>query len=228
MSDEAVLRRIKALLARAEDGASSPAEVAKAIAAADKLMRAHDLTRDEVRLRAETLARESYNLSAADSRYANPLALAVSRLADCRVALADRDPERHRYQFRGLAVDVAYADWLFRTTVAALQRSWTAFRASPEGARIADGGSAMEVRHLYLQSFVHTLVGRIEVLWRANSAARPPALVAVKQERLDAAFGLTNSGPGPDTPSLSGDLARTWRGAAAQSRSVPLRQQLGG
>lgn len=125
-------------------------------------------------------------------------------------------------------MDVDYADWLFRTTVAALQRSWTAFRASPEGSRIAAGGSPMEVRHLYLQGFVHTLVGRIEVLWRANSLARAPALAAVKQDRLDAAFGATNSGPGPNTPSLLGDLARTWRVAAAQSRSVPLRQQLGG
>ncbi len=225
MDDAAIIRKIAALLARAEDGASSPAEVAHAINIADKLMRRYNLSRDEVRLRQEKMRRSERSVSRANSRYANTIAAAIGRLAQCR-ATGERGARDH-YIFSGLRVDVDYADWLFRASWAALGQGWAAYCGSAQHQQLIQKGGAPEaIEYHYKLGFSMDLADRIKTLAESNAAATGTALICLKNELIEQAFGKAQ-GPSVSLVPIRTSLAAAFQSGADESRKVGLRQTIG-
>ena len=225
MSDvDRIIRKIAALLARAADEASSPAEVSHAIHVAHKLMERYNLTLDEVRIGREELRRAEHSVSREQSQYANVIATAIARLAQCRVQ-GERGGEDH-YLFIGLKVDVEYANWLFRASWAALARGWTAYRASTEGEALARDHAPEAVERHYKLGFSIDLAQRIKAL--ADADLNRNALVAMKHQRIDAELGhAAAQKPRRDVVVAKRKLEEAFRSGAEASRSVPLRQEVG-
>jgi hypothetical protein len=221
---DAIIRKIAALLARAEDEASSPAEVAHAMRIADKLMRRYNLSRDRVRLRQEELRRASYRFDRRDSRYANPVMLAISRLAQCHVT-GERGREDHIH-FRGLRVDVDYAEWLFRATWAALSQGWKAYQRSPQYKDFIEAEvSSPVVEHQFKFGFVADITARIKELAAAHADATGSELIELKNAIIVQAFGAAN-GTAMSYERLKKDLSAAYEAGAEESRKVALRQEL--
>lgn len=224
MEDALIMRKITALLARAEDGASSPAEVEHAIRIADKLMRRYNLSRDEVRLRREEMRRSARAVDRATSEFANMIAVAIARLAQCR--LTGERAANDRYTFTGLRVDVDYAEWLFRASLAALHQGWRAYQASPQHAQLAGEGAEPGVieRH-YKLGFSIDLAERIKALAQDAAESTGTALVCLKRELIEQAFGA-GSKTSVDLVCIKGDLQPAYRSGVAEARKVGLRQTL--
>jgi hypothetical protein len=224
MEDAGIMRKIAALLARAEDRASSPAEVAHAIRIADALMRRYNLTRDEVRLRQEEMRRSECSVSRDDSQYANTITVAIGRLAQCRTT-GERGKRDH-YIFSGLRADVDYAEWLFRASWAALQQGWQAYRASPQHARLAGQGAApAAIERHYKLGFSIDLADRIKALAQENAAATGTALIALKTALIERAFGSA-AGPSTTFVVMKANLQDAYRSGADQAKKVGLRQRI--
>lgn len=84
-----IIRKIKALRARAADAASSEAEAAKAAAVADKLLREHNIDLSELDVRAEGVAK---NVWGAGRRTRGPETFAATKIAkatNCKVWCAN-------------------------------------------------------------------------------------------------------------------------------------------
>ena len=84
-----IIRKIKALRARAADAASSEAEAAKAAAVADKLLREHNIDLSELDVRAEGVAK---NVWGAGRRTRGPETFAATKIAEatnCKVWCAN-------------------------------------------------------------------------------------------------------------------------------------------
>ncbi len=225
MDDALIIRKIAALLARAEDKASSPAEVAHAIHVADKLMRRYNLDRDEVRLRKEEMRRSERTVSRPDSPYANTIAVAIGRLAQCRTT-GERGREDH-YIFSGLRVDVDYAEWLFRASWAAFHQGWSAYLVSAQHRQLLDKGGAPEaIENHYKPGFSVDLADRIKALAKSNAEATGTALICLKNELIEQAFGMAD-GPSTSLVAVKGSLAAAYRSGADESRKVGLRQTVG-
>lgn len=225
MDEAAILRKIAALLARAEDSASSPAEVAHAIRTADALMRRYNLTRDEVRLRREEMRRCHWSVGRDHSDYANTMAVAIARLAQCRVT-GERG-ERDHYAFAGLGVDVDYAEWLFRASWSALRQGWQAYRGSPQHARLAGEGSAPEaIEHHFKLGFSIDLAERIKKLVQDGAQTAGTALISLKNELIEQAFGSAK-GTSTKLVAVRSNLQAAYRAGAFASRHVGLRPAIG-
>ena len=221
---DAIIRKIAALLARAEDKASSAAEVAHAIATADKLMRRYNLTRDEVRIRQEEFRRARFRFDTQDEAYAGPIATAISRLAQCHIRGAKRDGVF--LQFTGLRVDVDYAYWLLRAIWSAKRQGWTAYQGSPQHRAYVDAGvKRATIEHQFKLGFTHEIVDRIRTLAvRNNESSRE--LIELKNALIEQAFGRPNSEITSQTREKA-DLADVYRSGAEASKSVPLQHELG-
>jgi len=216
-----IIRKIAALLARAADEASSPAEVAHAIHVAHKLMQRYNLTLDEVMIRREEVRRTEHAVGRDDSQYANILATAIARLAQCR-AQGERGAEDY-YIFVGLRVDVDYAEWLFRASLAAMARGWTAFRSSPEGAAAERDHEPAAVERHYKLGFSVDLARRIKAL--ADADLNRNALVVLKDQRIDAELGAAGAQRSSQAVvAVKRKLEEAFRSGAEASRVVPLRQ----
>jgi hypothetical protein len=225
MDEAAIIRKIAALLARAEDSASSPAEVAHAIHIANKLMLRYNLSRDEVRLRREEMRRSERIVSRADSRYANTIAVAIGRLAQCRTT-GERGARDH-YIFSGLRADVDYAEWLFRASWAALHQGWEAYRASAEHQQLIEkGGAPAAVEYHYKLGFSIDLADRIKALAQSNFEATGTALICLKNELIEQAFGKAR-GPSVSLVPIRSSLEAAFQSGADESRKVGLRQTIG-
>jgi hypothetical protein len=225
MDEAAILRKIAALLARAEDSASSPAEVAHAIRTADVLMRRYNLTRDEVRLRREEMRRCRWSVGRDHSDYANTMAVAIAKLAQCRIS-GERG-QRDHYTFAGLRVDVDYAEWLFRASWSALRQGWDAYKLSPQHARLTDeGGSPAAIEHHFKLGFSMDLAERIKKLVQDHAAAAGTALIALKNELIEQTFG-TAKGTSTTSVAVRSSLFAAYRAGAYASRDVGLRPAIG-
>lgn len=225
MDQAAILRKIAALLARAEDSASSPAEVAHAVRIADRLMRRYNLSRDEVRLRQEEMRRCAWSVSREQSDYANTIAVAIARLAQCRVT-GERG-ERDHYAFAGLRVDVDYAEWLFRASWAALRQGWEAYQGSPQHDRLIDEGSAAgAIEHHFKLGFSIDLAERIKKLVQGDVEGTGTALVSLKNALIEQAFGSAK-GTSTTFVAVRSSLQDAYRSGAYASREVGLRQAIG-
>jgi hypothetical protein len=225
MDEAAIIRKIAALLARAEDSASSPTEVAHAIYIANKLMLRYNLSRDEVRLRREEMRRSERIVSRADSRYANTIAVAIGRLAQCRTT-GERGARDH-YIFSGLRADVDYAEWLFRASWAALHQGWEAYRASAEHQQLIEkGGAPAAVEYHYKLGFSIDLADRIKALAQSNFEATGTALICLKNELIEQAFGKAR-GPSVSLVPIRSSLEAAFQSGADESRKVGLRQTIG-
>lgn len=220
-----IIRKIAALLARAEDKASSAAEIAHAIAVADKLMRRHNLSRDEVRMREEEFRRARFRFDERDKAYAGPIATAISRLAQCHIhGTAGRNVF---VRFTGMRVDVDYAEWLLRATWAAMRQGWDAYKASAQYKEHAeDGTTPRAIEHEYKLGFTHEIVDRIRTLARRNAESGAD-LIAFKNALIEQEFGEDN-GKILTHPKAEADLKDVYRSGAEASRAVPLRHELRG
>lgn len=224
-AEDPIIRKIAALLARAADDASSPAEVAHAIHVAHKLMERHNLTLDEVRIRREEVRRWEFAVDPGEGRYANIMATAIARLAQCR-AQGERGA-MHHYSFTGLRVDVDYAEWLLRACSAALARGWTAFRASPQYASLERDHAPPAVERHYKLGFSVDLARRIKAL--ADADRNRNALVVLKDERIDAELGAAAGQRSTKAlVAVQEKLSGAFQSGAEASRTVPLRQEIEG
>lgn len=225
VDDAAIIRKIAALLARAEDSASSPAEIAHAILIADKLMRQYNLDRDEVRLRQEEMRRIRYLFNREDSAYANTLIVAIARLAQCQLN-GERCADRDQYFFFGLRVDVDYATWLLRASWAVLLQGWKAYKHSPAAKRLIDDGAPpAAIEHHYKLGFAAELSTRIKSI--AEQDATSTALVCLKTSLIQQAFGQASSATAIDMVRVKHDLREAFQSGADASKEVGLRQELG-
>jgi hypothetical protein len=225
MEEAAILRKIAALLARAEDKASSPAEVAHAIHIADKLMRRYNLSRDEVRLRQEEMRRSERVVSREDSDYANTIAVAIGRLAQCRTS-GERGRSQDYFHFSGLRVDVDYAEWLFRASWAALRQGWAAYRTSPQHEQlIAKGHESAAIERHYKFGFSAELATRMKALAKNNADAAGQEIICLKNALIEKEFGPAKA-TSTSWELIKGNLHSAYRSGADASRKVGLRQTL--
>lgn len=219
-----IIRKVAALLARAEDKASSAAEIAHAIAIADKLMRRYNLTRHEVSMRQEEFRYARFRFDARDHPYAGPITTAISRLAQCHIHGAKGRGIFLR--FTGMRVDVDYAEWLLRATWATMRQGWIAYQGSPQHrGNVNLGATPAAIEHQYKLGFTHEIVDRIRTLALRN-AESSRELIAFKNALIEKEFGEPN-GEIVVEPKDEADLKEVYRSGAAASRSVPLRQELG-
>jgi hypothetical protein len=199
--------------------------VAHAIYIANKLMLRYNLSRDEVRLRREEMRRSERIVSRADSRYANTIAVAIGRLAQCRTT-GERGARDH-YIFSGLRADVDYAEWLFRASWAALHQGWEAYRASAEHQQLIEkGGAPAAVEYHYKLGFSIDLADRIKALAQSNFEATGTALICLKNELIEQAFGKAR-GPSVSLVPIRSSLEAAFQSGADESRKVGLRQTIG-
>ena len=227
MDEAAVIRKIAALLARAEDGASSPAEVAHAVHIADKLMRRYNLDRTDVRLRQEKMRRSERGISPNDSDYANTIAVAIGHLAQCRTS-GERGRDQHFYIFSGLRVDVDYAEWLFRASWGALRQGWDSYRTSRQYAQlIEDGATAAAIERHYKFGFSSDLADRLKGLAKRNAIETGTSLIALKHDLIAQAFGPA-AGTSVRWEVVRADLQAAYRSGADAAKQVRLRQSIGG
>jgi len=220
-----IIRKIAALLARAADEASSPAEVGHAIHIAHKLMEQHNLSLDEVTVGKEHVEQTAFEVHPKESQYANILVTAIARLAQCNSQGFKGD--LHLYVFTGLRVDVLYAEWLLRACAAAMKRGWDAFECSGqyEARRRAHEVPTIE-RHFKL-GFSVDLARRMKAL--AEEDRTPNALVVVKKQRIEAALGEAAAQKSSSAlVRVTQPLLQAFQSGAEASRSVVLRQQVGG
>jgi hypothetical protein len=230
-ADIKVIRRIAALLARGEDAASSPAEIEVAMRLAHKLMQEHNLTRDEVRLRKEEMAREDHAVPCEDSPFLNPIIFAIARLTHTRCALMHRRMQPDEFTFRGFRVDVEYAGWLLRACMSAQRQGWNAYRASAGYAQLIDkAASPSAIHHSFMQGFSADLTRRIKELAATDAATPGRALVVLKDELIDQAFGAAaQEKRTKSTPvAITADLAAAFRSGASHAATVHIRQEISG
>jgi hypothetical protein len=222
-NEASIIRKIAALLARAADEASSPAEVGHAIHVAHKLMEQHNLTLDEVLIRHEEVRRSEFAVDPKDSRYANIMVTAIARLAQCR-AQGERGTLDH-YTFIGLRVDVEYAEWLMRASSAALARGWNCFRSSQQFAALGQNHDQSSVERHYKLGFSVDLARRIKALADADQTRN--ALVVLKGERIDAELGAAGAQMSTNAlVAVQHNLSEAFQSGAEASRDVPLRHQI--
>lgn len=180
-----IIRRIAALLARAADEASTPTEAAMAIDRANRLMRQYNLSRDDVEMRREGTKRYTCDGGPAGSVHVNLMVVAIAALAHCRPGQREKDG-RDLFSFRGLKVDVDYAEWLLRTCIACMERGWGAYQASVDYGRLLIGGALPgNIRAAWHTGFTDEVCNRIEAI------TDPPenALVVLKTKIIEEDFG---------------------------------------
>ncbi len=180
-----IIRRIAALLARAADESSTPAEAAMAIDRASRLMRQYNLSRDDVEMRKEGTKRYAHDAVPAGSVHINKLVVAISRLAHCRAGHR-KNGESDHFSFSGLKVDVDYAEWLLRTCIACMERGWTAYQPTlAYGALLVGGATPAAIRDAWRTGFTAEVCSRIKAM------TDPPetALVVLKAAIIEEDFG---------------------------------------
>lgn len=210
MDTQAILRRVKKLLAIAADSRGDPNETAAAAAQAENLMRKFnienaDLLREDLRQRgaaAMATARVKVNMKRDDAgrtplkrapRWAGWLAVALARLNDANVAyVRDESMGGVVAEFRGFEVDVQVAAWMFDYLVGQMI---LAVRAYGADVRKETGSAPAKTQSdAFRLGFVRTLVARITDLKAARDAevdqsASGRALVVCKQALVDGHFG---------------------------------------
>ena len=217
-----IVRKIAALLARAADDASSPAEVGHAIHVAHKLMEQHNLTLDEVAVGQEEMRQAPFEVHPNDSEYANILVTAIARLAQCN-AQGFKGP-LHLFVFTGLRVDVLYAEWLFRACAAAMVRGWNAFESSSQYEELRRAHDVPAIERHFKLGFSVDLARRMKALAEADRT--PNALVVVKQQRIESVREAAAQKNRYDLVRVSQRLSQAFQSGAKASQSVPLRQQV--
>lgn len=144
MDLEAILRRIRKLLAIAQDGRGDPNEAAAAAAQADKLMRKFnidhaDLLREQLKANGAGMATYecSANMKRGDPKrpplkrnplWAGWLGIRVANLNDCRVRFVNT-PSGAMVQFCGTQLDVQAAGFMFDYLVGQLIKACRAFNS---------------------------------------------------------------------------------------------------
>ena len=210
MDTQAILRRVKKLLAIAQDSRGDPNETAAAAAQAENLMRKFnidnaDLLREDLRTRgadAMAVARVKVNMKRDDARrtplkraprWAGWLAVALAKLNDTNVAYV-RDPAMGGVvaEFRGFEVDVQVAAYMFDYLAGQMILAVRAYGA--ELRKSTGAAPAKPQSDAFRLGFVRTLVGRIYEMKVARDAdvaqsSSGRALVASKRALVSAHFG---------------------------------------
>ncbi len=227
-ADDSIIRRIAALLARAADEASTPAEAAMAIDRAARLMREYNLTRDEVELRKEGTRKFGFSASGAGSRSVNKMAVAISRLAQCRVTQS-RTGDKEQFHFAGLRADVDYAEWLMRLCIATMQRGWRAWQTSALHARmVAEGADAAEIRDAYRSGFQVEICARIKALTAEAIPDPANALVVLRQQIITDVFGAAKGEMTNHVETYRRSTAEAYAFGKAEGGRVGIRQEVAG
>jgi Protein of unknown function (DUF2786) len=228
-ADIKVIRKIAALLARGEDAASTPAEMEVALRLAHKLMQEHNLSRDEVRLRKEEMARQDHAVPREDTPYLNRITFAIARLTQTRCALTNWQMRPDEFTFRGLRVDVEYAGWLLRACMTAQKQGWSAYQASPAHAElIAKAASRGAIHRSFMEGFSADLTRRIKQLAASDAAVADRALIVLKDELIDLAFGAdAQEKRAKSNPvAITADLAAAFKSGASCAGTVRIRQEI--
>ena len=174
MPRDKILDRVQKLL-RVARGRANEHESAVAAAAAERLMREHQISHSDVVLddlaRGDALATQDVGAWPCCPRWKGLLAVAVARLFDCEVDRCDHPhrPGHETLRFYGYAADALVARWTFDYLVDAVDRlvdaAWPPDHAVDDVLRGA--------RRDYRTGVLQTLIERLDEATAAKR--RPPA-----------------------------------------------------
>ncbi|AWY09243.1 hypothetical protein vBRpoSV10_121 [Ruegeria phage vB_RpoS-V10] len=193
-NQEKLIETIKALRARAADSGSSEAEVDAAINRADRLMREHEVSLDDLNRTkaAGGIIRGEWSLGTKKIHVVEYIASAVTRLTETRGWVSSRDGVASLV-FYGFEADVEYALYIVDLVHNAMEAEWAKYRESgalddyPRNKR----GS---IRDTFLKGMGARIREKLVTMAAANSLAMTEtattgtALVVVKREMVNEAF----------------------------------------
>lgn len=226
MDLEAILRRIRKLLAIAQDGRGDPNEAAAAAAQADKLMRKFnidhaDLLREQLKANGAGMATYecSANMKRGDPKrpplkrnplWAGWLGIRVANLNDCRVRFV-RTPTGAMVQFCGTTLDVQAAGFMFDYLVGQLIKGCRAFNSERLRTK-AESDSYRKAFVIALCDKLTTMKEEREAELKRGGGATSSALALVneKAKAIEEHFGAIKYGEGREA--TMSDHAATMRG----------------
>lgn len=171
-----IIRKIKALRARAADAASSEAEAAKAAAVADKLLREHNIDLSEVDVRAEGVVKAVWG---AGKRARGPESYAVVKIAKA-AGVKVWTENGGEVAYLGNPADVEVALYYTDLVANAAESCLRAYRKTDDYAQQLRLWSSRKVSSDYRTGVCQRLGERILAQVKAEPAPTGTGLVVVK------------------------------------------------
>lgn len=176
-----IIRKIKALRARAADAASSENEAAKAAEVADRLLREHNIDLSELDVRAEGVGTQVWGNASARRHPVKYAVVKIAKATGCEVWLGSDG-----IVFLGSPTDVELALYYTDLVNNALESCLRAFKRTDDWVRVTGYWSPRKAAADFRVGVAGRLGARILEQSRAAEAAQPTGtgLVVVKNQLI--------------------------------------------
>lgn len=184
---DAIVRKLNALRAKFEHGATSEHEATAAMDKYNELMAKYRLTETDLNVRDSGIKIGEFHTYKYDFGQLapicwliKPIAMVTSTKGVCYSNITG--------VFFGTGADVQYAEFIWRRCDDSLKATWEAFYKSPTYERFEKNGwSEAEIRTSFIQGWLQRMTARL--LEMAPKMPSENALIVLKNELIEAALG---------------------------------------
>jgi hypothetical protein len=154
---EAVIRKIKALLSKTEANGASEGEAFNAMQAAGQLLKTYNLTLDKVFIGSQSCIQEKIYTGSHRKNAVSSVVSPIAKFCDCKVWSGKDILKGVYYAFFGLPADVEMAKYLYELVSKSIEQETNNYKLSDDYIN----GDVWESRKTKSVSFQHGMANRI-------------------------------------------------------------------